>query len=745
MAGLPLTIANGLRLFASKTIYNRTLRLCLIGGLIFLAAFYWRYWGIDNHLYHALDDGVITMSHAKNWVDYGFIGLNPSGDRVEGYSAPAQFFIYALAYAATGIGYDLFTHIQTVVCTFMLGALFILFFRRNWVYAIISTSLSALLLSYYTPFLLWHGSGLENAITHVLFLATIFILFHFASTGRIAYGWSVIVFLAAISRIDGIYYVAPLLAVFSIYWLIVSKTPRGVYFSLIVLGLWITFNLWRYIYFGDLLPNTAYAQGIALGAHFDILTSSGREYIHEIISQSNQIFLKHGGYLLLAMWHLILLVFLFKCRVGGRILFLMLGTVVLTTYLAAFVFGPARLDFLRTATHLAVTTVLAIALVPYLILNAKRYFLRGAPILLIVGAAAVWITYVEPYDLCCSATGFNLFREKFDQIAQEESLPRPTVANLDIGLISYHKQFNIVDLGYLGSPVMAKLKSSPPELVSDYLFDFIAPDIIEIHAGFSCWNYSYLFADPRLETNYMPREIRASSYIEEHCPDAGVQSGYWVRKDVLESSDSKERALIDDLQNDLQPERLAEELETCQSNPLHQCLYVARTAYRFLPEFRERGHVDELNDIFLSSRTKEFDLYLINGYKDGQLHEDAVIFVLDRYIDRIREAGKLIIKSEYDVYLNGRELVYVNDSCNDHEDTSVQFFLHITPIESKDLPDDRKQYRFDNRDFNFRNGEYIDFRGTCVTKRQLPDYEIQSIRTGQFNLDGEVWTGNWRK
>ena len=743
LASFPSTRADGLRSFTAKTIGNRTLRLCLAGGLIFIAAFYWRYWGIDNGLYHARDDGVITMSHAKNWIEYGFIGVNPSGDRVEGYSTPVQFFIYALAYAATGIGYNLFAHIQTVVCTFMLGAVFILFFRQNWGYAIISTSLSAIVLSYYTPFLLWHGSGMENAITHVLFLATIFILFHFASTGRITYGWSVVVFLAATSRTDGIYYVAPLLVVFSIYSLAVSKTPRGVYFSLIVLGMWTALNLWRYTYFGDLYPNTAYAQNIALGARFDILASSGREYIQEIISQSNQIFLKHGGYLLLATWCLILLPFVFKCRVGGRMLFLMLGTVALTTYIAPFVFGPARLDFLRTATHLAVATVLAIAMAPYLTLDTKRYFLRGAPILLTVGAAVVWMTYAEPYALCCSSIGFNPFREKFDQIAREESLPRPTVANADLGLVSYHKQFNIVDLGYLGSTAMAKLKSSP-ELVNEYLFDLIAPDIIEIHAVFSCLIHPHLFSDPRLEANYMPHEIRASPYIEEHCPDAGVQSGYWVRRDVLESSDSRERALIDDLQNELRPERLAEELEACQSNTPDQCVYVARTAYRFLPEFRQRGHIEELNRIFLSSRTKKFDLYLINGYRDGQLHQDAVTFVLERYVDKAKQGGRLIIESNYDVYLTDRELVYVNDSCDD-EDASTRFFLHITPAETKDLPDERKQHAFDNLDFDFRHRENVDFRGTCVAKRELPDYEIQIIDTGQYTPEGRTWTGNWKK
>jgi len=29
-------------------------------------------------------DGIVTFSHARNWIDYGFIGVSPSGERVEG-------------------------------------------------------------------------------------------------------------------------------------------------------------------------------------------------------------------------------------------------------------------------------------------------------------------------------------------------------------------------------------------------------------------------------------------------------------------------------------------------------------------------------------------------------------------------------------------------------------------------------------------------------------------------------------
>jgi len=109
------------------------------------------------------------MSHAKNLVEYGFIGINFSGERLEVFSAPIQFFVYTFLYLIFGINYSAYAKIQTFICTFALGVIFTLFFQEKKYFALISTSISAFGLTHLSSFVKWHGSGMENAITHVLF------------------------------------------------------------------------------------------------------------------------------------------------------------------------------------------------------------------------------------------------------------------------------------------------------------------------------------------------------------------------------------------------------------------------------------------------------------------------------------------------------------------------------------------------------------------------------------------------
>ena len=137
--------------------------LSLSSGVLFV--FIFDLYDGDNRV---SDDAVITMSHGRNLVDYGFIGINPSGGRVEGYSAPVQFFLYAAVYAMTGVGYAAYSAAQTVSATFLLGALLVLFFERK-ILAITVAAVAAVFLTYLRPFLIWHVSEMENAITHVLF------------------------------------------------------------------------------------------------------------------------------------------------------------------------------------------------------------------------------------------------------------------------------------------------------------------------------------------------------------------------------------------------------------------------------------------------------------------------------------------------------------------------------------------------------------------------------------------------
>ena len=103
--------------------------------------------------------------------------------------------------------------------------------------------------------------------------------------------------------------------------------------------------------------------------------------------------------------------------------------------------------------------------------------------------------------------------------------------------------------------------------------------------------------------------------------------------------------------------------------------------------------------------------------------------------------GEPVVRSVFDVYLIEKELLYVKEPCAS-ADTRPTFFVHIIPADANDLPAVRKQHGFDNLDFRFDKLTDRRFGGKCLLTKPLPDYEITSIRTGQFiPEEGEIWTG----
>ena len=746
---LPVSIGNAVSTPLRRAAASRTLQLFLLGGLIFLLFFYWRYANIPDTLYQTRDDGVITMSHARNLIDYGFIGVNPSGERVEGYSAAAQFWAYAAAYAITGVDYHTFAAAQTAICTFLLGAIFILFFRENRRWAILITALAALLLSWHYSFLGWHGSGMENAITHVLFLAAALILFNFARNGRIVYPWAVVVFLASVSRVDSIYYIGPMLVIFSGWWWLtfrgLRQGIRGCWFSLAVVGLWVGYNLWRYVYFGDLTPNTAYAQEIEAGGWLDLLQKLGWEAVTRYDELYRDIFVHNGVYILLIA--LPLLYFTRRSRVG-LLMFAIIGCIVVTSVLSPFFFGEARFGSARTTTHLAVFVALGLGLIIYRIksrrIKNRKLLLGMASALGMAGIVAFNIYAVDLYRMCCVVHPYELLRQQFDRLAEREDLPRSTVSTTDLGVISWHKDFNAVDLGRLGSPVISKLHHS--EIFypfSDYFFDYAAPDFIEIHGSWwPCIYHQSVFGHPEFGERYRAVSANAMEFIQNSCNPRDVNlSGVWIRADILRTSESAERKLIDRLSSNLSVDALRRELEACQSVAGNDCVYVARTAYRFLPEFRDAGLVDELNQIFSASRTKDYDLYLINGYRDGQAHQKAIEFIVNNWIAIVRQ-DEPIIRSAYEVFIYDNTLLYLKSGCRE-SDVEARFFLHLFPADAGDLAEGRDQYGFNN--FGFEFDDYgIRVGGHCFAERRLPEYASNRIRTGQYLDDEKLWQREFR-
>ena len=89
-----------------------------------------------------------------------------------------------------------------------------------------------------------------------------------------------------------------------------------------------------------------------------------------------------------------------------------------------------------------------------------------------------------------------------------------------------------------------------------------------------------------------------------------------------------------------------------------------------------------------------------------------------------------VIRSNFDIYLKEKSLIYVRDNCSS-EDMNIKFFLHIDPIQQSELPYFRKQYGFDNRDFYFKKIDGFFDGQRCIVVRYLPGYGIAKITTGQ--------------
>ena len=99
-----------------------------------------------------------------------------------------------------------------------------------------------------------------------------------------------------------------------------------------------------------------------------------------------------------------------------------------------------------------------------------------------------------------------------------------------------------------------------------------------------------------------------------------------------------------------------------------------------------------------------------------------------------------LARADFDVYLDGGELIYVKETCA-AEDARGRFLLSVVPKSQDDLPEAARSEGLTHQSLNFEfriNGWRLD--GACVIMRTLPNYPIASIRTGQWIPGGEnLW------
>ena len=115
------------------------------------------------------------------------------------------------------------------------------------------------------------------------------------------------------------------------------------------------------------------------------------------------------------------------------------------------------------------------------------------------------------------------------------------------------------------------------------------------------------------------------------------------------------------------------------------------------------------------------------------------------YERRLRQAessGEPAIRSDFDVHLADGSLTYIKKPCAE-SDTRGRFWLSVFPANPADLPQERRDAGFEHESLNFDFANYgAIVGGDCIIVRELPDYPISRIETGQvIPGEGELWRG----
>lgn len=593
----------------------------LPAGLIFLVIFVVAYETIPANFYQSRDDGIITMSHARNLADYGAIGVNPAGERVEGFSAPLQMVMYYLAYTLFGMSYSTFGLLQTLVSTVLLGVVFGLFFRSSPWWGLGLTVGAAGCLALSSGFLEWHGSGMENPYTHLLVLLVLWVSWQAMVRDRISMMTVLFLFLATLVRTEFIGHVLPVFMLLALYFVREKRNRPALARLAVVPILWGVLQLARVWYFGDFFPNSAYAQSISMAGRLKAMIHSPAEFFQSVGPALMDVIHFHNGYFFIFLLPALCLL---KWDRRRRYFVMLTFALALTTILSLAIFGPARLDETRMTTQLA---LLAVFLWTWLVfhLNNSRWRTITAGFLLLLGFGVRAASYQPPYYLCCSGPDFEHIRNEFLLLQKQNDLGRATIANPDLGVMSFHKDFNVVDLGCLGSPVLSRIQFQR-HLVAIYFFEFVTPDIIECHPTWMA-AYPEIFEDPRFNRMYERIEDRGDPWFEAQGLAQDIR--FWVRRDVRPEADTPERRLLDDLQAELSLDRLQYELVACAAvdSAPGNSLYVTRAAYRFLPEFRVRGQAQQLLTLFAGTTSARYDQAVLDAAQRRDWYLDVIASV----------------------------------------------------------------------------------------------------------------------
>ena len=238
----------------------------------------------------AVDDALISMQYAKNWVLGHGLVFNP-GERVEGYTNFLWVVVLAPLYAlSSGAGLDfilLVTRVNiglavlTLVLVYAIG-------KQLWGNSLLPTLLALGLCAVDNSYVVWATLGLETHLLTFWMLIAVWLLGTRLETRGIWIGLALT--FAQMTRPDAGLFNVVLISGLVAAWLVARKRGAAearaqskvlLDASVTWLGLYGAYFLWRYQYYGWLFPNTYYAK---VGGDFDGW-ERGLAYVRSFMSE----------------------------------------------------------------------------------------------------------------------------------------------------------------------------------------------------------------------------------------------------------------------------------------------------------------------------------------------------------------------------------------------------------------------------------------------------------------------------
>ena len=184
-------------------------------------------------------------------------------------------------------------------------------------------------------------------------------------------------------------------------------------------------------------------------------------------------------------------------------------------------------------------------------------------------------------------------------------------------------------------------------------------------------------------------------------------------------------------------ETCAEHLFAQQPDTERMWLIIGGTAQALIENLSS-----ERNQLELVVDRTAYDLYLWADPFFGDPSQEEIGAI------RYAESRAPDVQSIFDVHVRERTLIYIKEPC-DRSAAAVRFFLHVTPTDIEDIPEDRKQHGFENLDFDLITHGIVT-EEKCIAIRSLPEYGIDLISTGQITIEkgqrenGQIWKPTWK-